>query len=84
MAEKQPTNELGEPPSVAALSLAETATEPVKKAAEQEINPWDVSAAVDEQGNTLAFDYEAISRYFPPYLFRPPRADIAPASGTPS
>ncbi|KAL1650814.1 tryptophan--tRNA ligase [Diplodia intermedia] len=62
MAEKQPTTELGEPPSVAALSLAETATDPVKKAAEQEINPWDVSAAVDDEGNTLAFDYEAISR----------------------
>lgn len=66
MAEKQPTAELGEPPSVAALSLAETATQSVKKAAEQEINPWDVSAAVDDEGNTLAFDYEAISRYRAP------------------
>jgi tryptophanyl-tRNA synthetase len=35
-----------EPPSVAALSLAETATQPATKASEQEINPWDVQAAV--------------------------------------
>lgn len=51
-----------EPPSVAALSLAETATEPVKKATEQEINPWDVQAATDAEGNVLEFDYEAISK----------------------
>jgi tryptophanyl-tRNA synthetase len=50
-----------EPPAVAALSLAETATLPVSKATEQEINPWDVQAATDEQGNVLAFDYKAIS-----------------------
>ena len=50
-----------EPPSVTALSIAETATQPVAKATEQEINPWDVQAAVDEQGNVLAFDYKAIS-----------------------
>ncbi|KAK8233560.1 tryptophanyl-tRNA synthetase [Phyllosticta capitalensis] len=63
MAEKQPTTTTGEPPSVAALSLAETATENPKKAAvEQEINPWDVAAATDENGNVLAFDYEAVSR----------------------
>ena len=54
---------LGEPPSVAALSLAETATNPVKQASEQHIDPWNVSAGVDEQGNAKAFDYEAISRY---------------------
>lgn len=66
MAEKQPTTTTGEPPSVAALSLAETATENPKKAAvEQEINPWDVAAATDENGNVLAFDYEAVSRYGP-------------------
>nr|KMM70612.1 tryptophanyl-tRNA synthetase [Coccidioides posadasii RMSCC 3488] len=29
---------------------------------EQEINPWDVHAAHDEQGNILAFDYVAISQ----------------------
>lgn len=34
-----------------------------KAAAEQEINPWDVQAAIDEHGNPLAFDYEAISKY---------------------
>ncbi|KAF2141853.1 uncharacterized protein K452DRAFT_228005 [Aplosporella prunicola CBS 121167] len=53
---------MGEPPAVSALSLAETATDNPKKAIEQEINPWDVSAATDEEGNVLAFDYEAISR----------------------
>jgi tryptophanyl-tRNA synthetase len=51
-----------EPPSVAALSLAETATEPVSKAVEQEINPWDVQAATDADGNVLEFDYAAISK----------------------
>ncbi|KAH7130169.1 hypothetical protein B0J11DRAFT_245764 [Dendryphion nanum] len=51
-----------EPPSVAALSLAETASEPVKKGTEQEINPWDVQAAVDDDGNVLEFDYPAISK----------------------
>jgi tryptophanyl-tRNA synthetase len=51
-----------EPPAVAALSLAETSTAPVSKAIEQEINPWDVQAATDEQGNILEFDYEAISK----------------------
>ncbi|EAT86526.1 tryptophan--tRNA (Trp) ligase [Parastagonospora nodorum] len=51
-----------EPPSVAALSLAETATQPVTKATEQEINPWDVQAAVDADGNVLEFDYAAISQ----------------------
>lgn len=32
-------------------------------ATEQEINPWDVQAAHDDQGNVLAFDYVAISQY---------------------
>jgi tryptophanyl-tRNA synthetase len=32
------------------------------KAAEQHIDPWDVQAAVDEQGNVLPFDYPAISK----------------------
>jgi len=67
----------GEPPSVAGLSIASTAnagtlaplqpltarlTADVGKAVEQSIDPWSVSAAVDEQGNTLQFDYEAISK----------------------
>jgi tryptophanyl-tRNA synthetase len=60
MAERISKN-AGEPPSVAALSLAATATESVKKAKEQEITPWDVSAATDNDGNVLAFDYKAIS-----------------------
>jgi len=51
-----------EPPAVAALSLAETSTAPATKAIEQEINPWDVQAATDDQGNVLEFDYEAISK----------------------
>jgi hypothetical protein len=59
MAEK-PSADLGEPPSVAALSMAETATTHVT---EQQIDPWSVKAATDEQGNALAFDYEAISQY---------------------
>jgi len=50
-----------EPPAVEALSLAETATLSVKKATEQEINPWDVQAATDAEGNVLEFDYKAIS-----------------------
>ena len=51
-----------EPPSVAALSVADTATKPVSKATEQEINPWDVQAAVDEDGNVKEFDYVKISQ----------------------
>ncbi len=51
-----------EPPSVAALSVADTATQPVSKATEQEINPWDVQAAVDEEGNVKEFDYVKISQ----------------------
>jgi len=31
-------------------------------ATEQEINPWDVQAGQDEQGNALQFDYVAISQ----------------------
>jgi tryptophanyl-tRNA synthetase len=34
-----------------------------KAATEQEINPWDVQAGHDENGNVLAFDYVAISKY---------------------
>lgn len=51
-----------EPPAVAALSLADTATQPASKASEQEINPWDVQAAVDEHGNVQEFDYVKISQ----------------------
>lgn len=52
--------EPGAPPVVANLAVASTAN---KGAVEQQIDPWSVSAAIDDQGNTLAFDYEAISRY---------------------
>lgn len=58
MAEK-PSADLGEPPSVAALSMAETAT---THATEQQIDPWSVRAATGEQGSALAFGYEAISQ----------------------
>lgn len=51
-----------EPPSSAALSLAETSTDSVSKATAQEINPWDGEAAKDEHGNVLEFHYEAISK----------------------
>ena len=40
----------------------EIAEEP-NKAKEQIIDPWSVEAAVDEQGNTLEFDYVKISKY---------------------
>ena len=53
---EEPSVDLGEPPSVTALSMAETAT---THATEQQIDPWSVSAATDEQGDALAFDYEA-------------------------
>ena len=49
-----------EPPAVANLSNAQTATK--STATEQNIDPWSVSAGIDEDGNALAFDYEAISR----------------------
>ena len=63
MAEKPPANpnDLGEPVSVASLSIADKAKAP-NAASEQQIDPWSVSAATDEQGNVLAFDYEAISK----------------------
>ncbi|KAF1936863.1 tryptophanyl-tRNA synthetase [Clathrospora elynae] len=48
-----------EPP---ALPPAATASQPVSKATEQAINPWDVQAAVDDEGNVQEFDYAAISQ----------------------
>jgi len=63
---EEPSKQAAEPPAVANLSLAETANAGIvgdkTKAVEQHIDPWSVSAAVDEQGNTLSFDYEAISK----------------------
>ena len=56
-----PSNgEAGAPPAVANFAIASMAN---TGAIEQQIDPWSVSAAIDEQGNTLSFDYEAISRY---------------------
>lgn len=43
-----------------------------KAAAEQEINPWDVQAGTDENGNALQFDYMAISQY----VFFPSRPPV--------
>lgn len=36
-----------------------------RQAMEQQIDPWDVQAAHDEEGNVLAFDYTAIAQYVP-------------------
>lgn len=58
MAEER-SGEFGEAPTVASLSIAPTA---IAGAVEQQIDPWSVTAATDEHGNALAFDYEAISR----------------------
>lgn len=54
-----PNGEAGAPPAIANFEIASTAN---TGAVEQQIDPWSVSAAIDEQGNTLNFDYEAISR----------------------
>lgn len=55
---------MAEPGAETVLPIREGEGEGAKKAAaEQEINPWDVQAAIDEHGNALAFDYEAISKY---------------------
>ncbi len=52
-------------PAIQGLSLVaepETGERSEKSHTEQQIDPWSVTAAVDEQGRSLAFDYEAISR----------------------
>ena len=49
----------GEPRAVTIASHSATAT---KHATEQSIDPWNVSAGQDEQGNALSFDYVAISK----------------------
>lgn len=36
-----------------------------KTSTEQQIDPWDVQAGHDENGNALAFDYVAISQCDP-------------------
>lgn len=54
--------DIGAPPVIAAAGNAQTA------AREQVIDPWSVSAAVDENGNTLQFDYAAISQHVLPFI----------------
>lgn len=44
---------------------------------EQEINPWDVKGVKDAQGNTLAFDYVAISKCVRTFLLPLPPARTA-------
>ena len=59
------------PPPATELPIREGEGEKKTAATEQEINPWDVQAGQDEQGNTLQFDYVAISKYVvspPPQL----------------
>ncbi|KAF1982656.1 putative tryptophanyl-tRNA synthetase, cytoplasmic [Aulographum hederae CBS 113979] len=47
----------------------------VKKNKAQEIDPWTVEAATDEHGQSLAFDYEAISREWATKLIDQPLLD---------
>jgi hypothetical protein len=56
--------EEGQPPAIAALSIAGDA-DGASKVTEQVIDPWSVKAATDAEGNDLAFDYEAISKLLP-------------------
>ena len=50
----------------------QAATQPVSKATEQKIDPWDVSAGVDEEGNEKEFDYVAISKQWATKLIDEP------------
>lgn len=38
-------------------------TEDAQTARDQDINPWSVEGARDEQGNAVSIDYQAICRY---------------------
>ena len=51
-------DEPGQPPSLTALSLAETSQE--IKAKEQTITPFDVSGGIDEHGKAVAIDYNKL------------------------
>ncbi|KAL9131353.1 MAG: hypothetical protein Q9217_000680 [Psora testacea] len=51
-------DEPGQPPSLTAISLAETSKE--NKAKEQVITPFDVSGGVDEHGKAVAIDYNKL------------------------
>jgi tryptophanyl-tRNA synthetase len=54
--------EEGQPPAIAALSIAGDA-DSSSKVTEQVIDPWSVKAATDAEGNEMAFDYKAISKW---------------------
>ncbi|CAK7211353.1 tryptophan--tRNA ligase [Sporothrix bragantina] len=45
-----------------ATDAAATVTPPAPVAADQDINPWSVQGGVDENGEIVAIDYEAISK----------------------
>ena len=45
-----------------ATDAAAPAAPPVAAAADQDINPWSVQGGVDENGEIIAIDYEAISK----------------------
>jgi hypothetical protein len=47
-------------------------------ATEQHIDPWAVTAATDEQGNALAFDYPAISRSEPVEIYEKEKRMLNP------
>ncbi|KAL9105067.1 MAG: hypothetical protein Q9163_000080 [Psora crenata] len=53
-------DEPGQPPSLTAVSLAETSQDQESKAKEQIITPFDVSGGVDEHGKAVAIDYNKL------------------------
>lgn len=53
---------MAEPGTETVLPIREREGEKKKSAVEQEINPWDVQAGTDENGNVMEFDYVAISQ----------------------
>ena len=55
-------DELGQPPALNALSLAQVSQEPKTK--EQIITPFDVSGGVDEHGKAVAIDYDKLIDQF--------------------
>ena len=56
------SDELGQPPALNALSLAQVSQEPKTK--EQIITPFDVSGGVDEHGKAVAIDYDKLIDQF--------------------
>lgn len=55
-------DELGQPPALTALSLAQVSQDPKTK--EQIITPFDVSGGVDEHGKAVAIDYDKLIDQF--------------------